>query len=734
MIGCQDATHLIGCGNFSCPPYTLKCPDDYCIPLHSICNDIEDCPQGDDEVHCDHFQCPAGSYKCVDSKICVDPKYICDGVKQCPFHDDEMHCDISCPNGCVCKHYDVSCNSSSSEHLKSLHRSTRSLNVSGLQGAYLTIPFDKLRYIGLLDMSWTNTTVLAEGKFRHQKNLLQLDVRNNRFKYFTKTVFRLLVNLQILYSDQYTLCCLARSGDRTLQECLPEENVFSSCKDLLQSVPLRVFAWFVGMIAFGFNLGVIISRLKHENRATMNSDHFLILMLAVTDFLVSIYLLVVASADAYYGNNYIGHDILWRDSRLCTLIGVFVTISKQTSMFIMAVMSVTRSIVIAFPLKLVRFKVKQMTIILLIGVSYNLIFAILPAFELSYFGKSFYGQNSLCLPLNVRHDRQPGWEFSLFLFCILNSIYMVLMTFCYSLILISSRGEMKVGIKSRKQRGSYKLFFKVTLILTTNMLSWIPIFVISFVGVAGIEIENEVNAWIIVIVLPFTSAINPWLYSASAFQLPAFDRFRMHEEKVGTKFKTLQTMFLTSSRIFWSRIEVPSQVILTKADRFTEWEMLDHSTLEIFKDDVTAAVKVVHDIESIHGSLDLKHVGIIANVKNIDGAFLMTDGILRHFNKVDESDAPTSKIEIQRKDERKDVEGCRESGQSESDVTGGQRNWSKEKEQRSADEAKGQQKAESFKCIPKGYLVIQLSHQLRREEILVRKKSTQRISQTAKKS
>lgn len=37
---------------FMCPPWTIKCPSSYCIPLRYRCNDVIDCPGGEDEHHC----------------------------------------------------------------------------------------------------------------------------------------------------------------------------------------------------------------------------------------------------------------------------------------------------------------------------------------------------------------------------------------------------------------------------------------------------------------------------------------------------------------------------------------------------------------------------------------------------------------------------------------------------------------------------------------------------------
>ena len=105
---CRDGSHLRNCRYMECTN-TFKCPESYCIPIRKVCDDIHDCPNGEDEISCQNNICP-GYLKCSEVQYCIHPVDVCDGYSHCPQGDDEKLCDIGgCPNGCLCLGRGVVC-------------------------------------------------------------------------------------------------------------------------------------------------------------------------------------------------------------------------------------------------------------------------------------------------------------------------------------------------------------------------------------------------------------------------------------------------------------------------------------------------------------------------------------------------------------------------------------------------------------------------------------------------
>ena len=67
-------------------------------------------------------------------------------------------------------------------------------------------------------------------------------------------------------------------------------------------------------------------------------------------------------------------------------------------------------------------------------------------------------------------------------------------------------------IKSRKIRLAH-IGFKLLLLLSCNVLTWIPILIVSTCLLVGIRVHEVVLQWVVVLGLPFCSITDPLLYN-----------------------------------------------------------------------------------------------------------------------------------------------------------------------------------------------------------------------------
>ena len=92
-VHCKSTEHLKFCALHECPD-AFKCPDSYCIPVHMVCDNVDDCPNKEDEQGCSNILDTKGLLRCKSDDIFVHRNHVCDEVVHCMNSlDDEFYCD-----------------------------------------------------------------------------------------------------------------------------------------------------------------------------------------------------------------------------------------------------------------------------------------------------------------------------------------------------------------------------------------------------------------------------------------------------------------------------------------------------------------------------------------------------------------------------------------------------------------------------------------------------------------
>uniref|UniRef100_A0A2S2Q070 G-protein coupled receptor n=1 Tax=Sipha flava TaxID=143950 RepID=A0A2S2Q070_9HEMI len=389
-MGCVDKSHLTNCVDSICAENEYKCHRGPCIHQSMVCNMHVDCDlTWDDEEKCP-FECSriASSCQCQDIQInCTGH-----GLEQFPydiekeitfFHlgGNNFSSDL---NAKTFEHLDrlvyLDLMNNSIKYLKPFVFSTlwrlKTLNLQNneitilengsflglgrltglhLQGnniykvksnafqglsSLITLDLSKqnityietdaflgLRSLKSLDLSENSLTRILDGTFRGMPQVVFLNVKNNQLRVIDQNVFFTMPLLETMFTDEFRFCCLARY----VKQCRPLPDEFSSCEDLMSNIVLRVCIWILAVVAITANLMVIVFRAKYKHTNQVHS--FLIVNLALGDFLMGSYLLVIAVVDWYYRGVYFIHDSDWRRSSMCNVAGFISTFSSELSVF-----------------------------------------------------------------------------------------------------------------------------------------------------------------------------------------------------------------------------------------------------------------------------------------------------------------------------------------------------------------------------------------------------------------
>ncbi|KAH9491360.1 hypothetical protein Btru_031330 [Bulinus truncatus] len=319
----------------------------------------------------------------------------------------------------------------------------------------------------------------------------------------------------ILRSSDYKICCpQVLNVNITRDKCEAPVDVISSCSHLIGDTFKRIVIWIVGLVSLIGNSIVLIYWLVWAKSFLGKSYGLFITGLAVSDYLMGIYLVIIAAIDIYYKNNFVLEDIQWRYSHVCYFAGFLATLSSETSTFFICLITLDRFLIVTYPLGQQRVTRRLKWSLFVFSWFIGFVFALTPVIVTDW---EIYSSNGLCLPLPLSSKRYQGWQYSMAIFVILNFLLFLLIAIGQAAIFVSIRhwnrsAQRSVNCHTLKSR-ELTVAKKLALVALSDFLCWFPVGILGMLSLNGQLFDNEVYAWVAVFVLPVNSALNQIIYT-----------------------------------------------------------------------------------------------------------------------------------------------------------------------------------------------------------------------------
>ena len=126
---------------------------------------------------------------------------------------------------------------------------------------------------------------------------LYLDMDNNVLDTISQDAFEPLENLQVIYVLRPQICQYLQHLNSSPVCYFPSDGI-SSPEHLISHIVQRVSVWTLGLVTCLANMGVLSYRVFWTDQHTTNT--LFIMNLCVADFLMGIYLLLLATVDNIY--------------------------------------------------------------------------------------------------------------------------------------------------------------------------------------------------------------------------------------------------------------------------------------------------------------------------------------------------------------------------------------------------------------------------------------------------
>ncbi len=617
--------------NFQCNQ-RYKCVGSFCIPYHRVCDGINDCSYGDDELSCQIYTCH-GMLRCQGA-FCVHPKSICNGHNDCPGNDDETNCDqTTCHKKCICKNDAVYCKHGELQDISPtilfakfirFYKCTPSVAVTLSQVLnhlqilmHLNASYNNLSVIcrmdnettqfgqlHTLDLSHNSLKEIQKHCFYSTQNLIilllaynkifslhlecftgltilkSLDLSFNLLTSLRATTFSVVRGLKLLnllgneiqmidekfnnpmlvntLTTRYLVCCYVQS--KTIN-CSAKAAYLSSCDELLSILPMKIIIMVVGLTALGLNSGNLLFRISP--RYEIGYMDYNIISIAITDGLLGLYLLFIASADLYYRGNFVGRQVTWLKSPACSTATFFYTSSTFSSVIDMSLLSIIRFASVQYPMKAKIDIFPKMPII--IKVSKILLITLSIGVVCTYhiiFGES---PNSICILITFGKTNY-FLKFLTVMTAVVQLIGLCVIFFCYITVKLGLRkatfDDEKVATDNRRT-----LSTSVFLAMTSNIICWLPSAVIFLIALQVHNLPPELMIWNVIVVIPINATLNPIIFLFGTLhhkkKKSKIVTSKEHHEHIHLRGSILSHSKTTSSEIHESSVLDPTGVPVT---------------------------------------------------------------------------------------------------------------------------------------------------------------------------
>ncbi|XP_066023478.1 G-protein coupled receptor GRL101-like [Pocillopora verrucosa] len=411
--------------------------------------------------------------------------------------------------------------------------------------------------VELLDLYLSENKIeaLPDKIFKGVKKLRSLNIFGNRIQNVTSTTFNYAHELRMLFMH-YNLMAELPKGffkhlthiirvtlDTNLMCCHLDlfrqdadceysfNDNFASCHSMFRHHAPRRTLWIVGLLSLLGSLFVVVWQYFYPDNNVVQS--IMLVNLGVSDGIMGIYLIIIGIKDLQWSGEYYLHDYEWRTGWFCHFNGAMSVFSSEVSVMMISLIALDRLKNIVFPYTFAKITPRQTCLMCVLIWLVGGVMAFLPLSGMHYFSEWYYGNNVVCLPLQLSPELQEGWEYSTSIFIVLNFSLFIFITVAYVAILWKSwSSSRRLGahgtvreIRARAQSAQAKreraLAKRVFFIILTDFLCWMPIIAIGIRSHVEKTFDppGDLAVWIAVFALPINSAINPLLYTLSTPQV-----------------------------------------------------------------------------------------------------------------------------------------------------------------------------------------------------------------------
>ena len=554
---CSSGFHLLKCENMYCVG-RFKCLSSYCISFDYICNKVCDCPRCEDENICSKLLCPGlvlteqmGSVlRCSQNVVALKHSmnmrqvihrksvHVTDDLAVL-IHSEGMmnltnlilkpqlvvYCQIThsqlsdndlkfFPNMVSVKRLLLPYNGIQTVQ-DSMFMSMSQLIILDLShnsiqylSNYVLCPLHKLQYLSL---HHNLISSLQNHMFIYIPNVQVLLLQTNPISPQSINVDVFLPSLYRLTSDIPRLCCIFEA----VTYCSPPFNfLIMSCSDMIKSRVQMVLGWLIEVsTCFSNIICLLLMTYKHFacESPTLGAAIPFSVNLVLSELVTSVCLLSYSFINlAYQGVFGIIAD-KWRYSLTCLSLECLFAVSSQASLAFAVCLSVHFAIHIP---SMTRRGSSPKAVLGEISVSWIIVTSICISLQILEYMHNVDPFNYFCFPFTTALPSEPiVLSLQIATLALDNLLVMVCLVSYGSLLVFTIKEKRSKALKSisTRQERLRKFATRVTILILSTILTWMPILSVQVLVLLRIPIIPDIYLWCVLVSIPVNLIIDPVL-------------------------------------------------------------------------------------------------------------------------------------------------------------------------------------------------------------------------------
>ena len=391
-----------------------------------------------------------------------------------------------------------------------LLKNLRKIDLSGTRldvfGSSLLFYTPGIQYINISFCAKQSIGVQGFQMFPHLKIL---DMTGTAINGLPLTIFRGLQNMNAVYASYFKLCCKEILPEVVpLPNCFAPHHYLSSCDDMIHSEVYRMIVWFAVLANLGNCLCVVCHCVDILIHIPYRGPVVVFMTsLQCADLCMGIYAGVIAAAHETSRGRYVYFEEQWTEGVPCQVAGFLSLLSCEMSSLTIFLIVLEHLILLCFPHSTYRFSKRSAAVACGVMWLVGILLASMPLFPpLSHWGS--YGQTALCnLALN---GKCSSIQDVCFFHAILVFNILVCITVLFFQVMVykaTPRHRVLIEKMTNAAYASADLFMKLAVL---DVARWTAVTTTSLIVLAG-GAGLKMNVFMVVMVLPVNSAVNPLL-------------------------------------------------------------------------------------------------------------------------------------------------------------------------------------------------------------------------------